>query len=190
MNENYLWDKTGADAEIEDLENALQAFRYQETAAPRLPIKVVPLRRETNRRHLRLAFAVAACLTFAVIFTGVLFQILNNKTATEIHSAQINTPEVKASSNNNLTAKEQRNPVVEKIEEPKQSPKRMAIKISQTVPLVARHNKKPARAVKPKIEKAVKLTEEEKYAYNQLMLALSITSSKLKIVKDKVEGSE
>jgi hypothetical protein len=190
MNENYLWDKTGTDAEIEDLENALQAFRYQETAAPRLPVKVAPLKRETNRRHFRLAFAIAACLIFAVIFTGALFQILNNQTTTETNSALINTPEIEPLSKSNSTAKEQSNPVIEEIEAPKQLSKPTAIQIRQTVPLVARHNKKPARTFKPKIEKAVKLTEEEKYAYDQLMLALSITSSKLKIVKDKVEGSE
>ena len=34
------------------------------------------------------------------------------------------------------------------------------------------------------------LTEEEKYAYGQLMLALSITGSKLKIVKDTINGVE
>jgi hypothetical protein len=34
------------------------------------------------------------------------------------------------------------------------------------------------------------LTAEEKYAYDQLMLALSITGSKLKIVKDKIAGTE
>jgi hypothetical protein len=40
------------------------------------------------------------------------------------------------------------------------------------------------------VKPAVKLTEEEKYAYNQLMLALSITSSKLKLVEDKIYGAE
>ena len=39
MKEDYLWDKTGSDPEIEKLENALKAFRYQETAPPELPAK-------------------------------------------------------------------------------------------------------------------------------------------------------
>ena len=30
MKNNYLWDKTGEDAEIEQLEKTLQVFRYQE----------------------------------------------------------------------------------------------------------------------------------------------------------------
>ena len=32
MNEEYLWNKTGGDAEIEELENALKAFSYKQTA--------------------------------------------------------------------------------------------------------------------------------------------------------------
>ena len=42
MNEDYLWDKTGEDPEIEKLENALQVFRYKETAPPALPAKALP----------------------------------------------------------------------------------------------------------------------------------------------------
>ena len=47
--------------------------------------------------------------------------------------------------------------------------------------------KPKAKAQKNEI---VKLTEEEKEAYEKLMLALSITSSKLKIVKDKVQNTD
>ena len=39
MNEEYLWNKTGSDAEIEGLENALKAFSYKQTAPPELPAK-------------------------------------------------------------------------------------------------------------------------------------------------------
>ena len=35
-----------------------------------------------------------------------------------------------------------------------------------------------------------KLTKEEEYAYDQLKLALTITGSKLKLLKDKVESVE
>lgn len=37
-------------------------------------------------------------------------------------------------------------------------------------------------------EQLALLTKEERYAYDQLMLALSITSSRLKMVQDKVNG--
>jgi hypothetical protein len=36
----------------------------------------------------------------------------------------------------------------------------------------------------------IKVTPEEKHAYDQLMLALSITSRELRIVKDKIYNRE
>jgi hypothetical protein len=47
---------------------------------------------------------------------------------------------------------------------------------------------RPVRPL-PEVMTAVAVTKEEADAYNKLMLALSITSSKLKIVKEKVDGS-
>ena len=47
-----------------------------------------------------------------------------------------------------------------------------------------------ARSKKPKQAPDDVLTNEEKFAYNQLMLALSITGSKLRLVTDKIENSE
>ncbi len=79
---------------------------------------------------------------------------------------------------------------------------RKIVKVKQAVPAV--ENQKNLSARSGKIEKLdnlvaqniedkkpkVKLTKEEKYAYDQLMLALSITSSKLKLVTDKIENVE
>ena len=42
MNNDYLWDKTGEDAEIESLENLLGGLRFQPTAPPALPAAVAP----------------------------------------------------------------------------------------------------------------------------------------------------
>ena len=49
----------------------------------------------------------------------------------------------------------------------------------------------PKKAKRKKPEAKVELSEltaEERYAYDQLMKALAITSSNLRIVKDKVNG--
>ena len=40
MKEDYLWDKTGSDAEIENLENVLKAFRQTDDAPPEIPAKI------------------------------------------------------------------------------------------------------------------------------------------------------
>jgi len=74
-------------------------------------------------------------------------------------------------------------------ETPKQSVRRNIVKIRKVVPTRIRQNNLIARNVVTK-KPAVKLTKEEKYAYDQLMLALSITSSKLRLVSDKVSGGE
>ncbi len=66
MKEDYLWNKTGNDPEIEKLENALKAFRYQETAPPALPAKIIPFETKTSRGFFRLAFAFTAFATVLV----------------------------------------------------------------------------------------------------------------------------
>ena len=77
----------------------------------------------------------------------------------------------------------------EKIVKPQPDFKPTVVKIRRTIPVNLRQNKKPARKLETKSNE-IALTKEEKYAYDQLMLALSITSSKLKIVKDKANGIE
>ncbi len=65
MKEDYLWDKTGEDAEIERLENALQTFRCQKNVAPALSAKVLPFRKKPSRKIFSFAMAAAACIVFA-----------------------------------------------------------------------------------------------------------------------------
>ncbi len=69
---------------------------------------------------------------------------------------------------------------IEKLE--KSEPKKQNYKIQKLI------YKPKSKTRKIKNNQFVKLTEEEKAAYEKLMLALSITSSKLKIVKDKVQN--
>jgi hypothetical protein len=185
MNEDYLWDKTGEDPEIEKLENALQAFRYRETAPPALPANAVPSEKETPRRFFQFAFAFAACAACVVILLGVWFQFSSNKIeVVEDLTETISPPTV----SDEIFVKEPDITTVEIINFPKPTAKQNVVKIRKSVPLIARQNKTTtARNIEVK-KPSVKLTEEEKYAYEQLMLALSITGSKLKLVKDKVEG--
>jgi hypothetical protein len=64
-----------------------------------------------------------------------------------------------------------------------------AVRKNKINPAVVRPTEKKDKNIVAK-KSDVQLTKEEQYAYDQLMLALSITSSKLKLVKDKVEGFE
>ena len=58
MKEDYLWDKTGEDAEIARLENALQAFRYTETRRPNFPKK---FSRSSRKRRADFSFRFCIC---------------------------------------------------------------------------------------------------------------------------------
>jgi hypothetical protein len=183
MKEDYLWDKTGEDAEIEQLENALKAFRYQETAPPELPAKVFEI--EKPRRFFQFGFAFAAFASVVVILFAVWFQVSSSKIPVIERVAEIN----ESKDANKIDVINPEIAPVKAVEIPKHFSKPNVVKIRQTVAPVNRVNKFVARNNKVKAPTET-LTAEEKYAYDQLMLALSVTSSSLKLVKDKVEGIE
>lgn len=197
MNENYLWDKTGSDSEIEKLENALLAFRYTETAAPALPAKVLPFKSKTPRSFFRLGFAFAACTVLVLIGAGVWNRVSNNNSKVETDSAKIVAPQESAPLIRQPIIENKPDSVIEsvRVSSAKKSltarrlPKQKIFKTRKVFPSVDLKDEIIARN-NTAVESSVKLTREEKFAYNQLMLALSITSAKLKIVKDKAESLE
>ena len=196
MKQDYLWDKTGADPEIESLENALAVFRYKEIAPPALPAKIIPFKKESPRRSFRFAYAIAACTAFLMIGLGVWFQFSTNETATQESVAQTIQPQI-LETISDIEAVENPAPIVNnaetspktKIESTKRISAPKAVRKNKIIPAVVRPTEKRDGNIVAK-KSDVQLTEEEQYAYSQLMLALSITSSKLKLVKDKVEGFE
>lgn len=188
MKEDYLWDKTGKDPEIERLEIALQTFRYRETAPPAIAAKILPFKEKSAQRIFPFAIAAAACIAFAVISLGVWFQILSNKTEVKKELAKTAEPQNNALFSTAETVINTDDLKIKAIEKPKLNEERRVKKINKITFV-----KSPQKHLKTQNIKARKanivLTKEEQYAYNQLMLALSITSSKLKLVKDKVEGT-
>lgn len=197
MKEDYLWDKTGSDAEIEKLENALQVFRYEESAPPIIPAKVLPFKKEAPRRIFPLFRAIAACLALASISLGVWTLISNTKN--EIAGDFSQEPVLKTESANPAAPVSENappakpevddNPAFTKTVYIEPKSKTKSLLINKSISKNAKRDKTTARKVKNS-EKTVRLTEEEKYAFDQLMLALSITSSKLSLVKQTVEGAE
>ena len=189
MKKDYLWDKTGEDPEIERLENALAVFRYQGGEPPALPAKIIPFERKAPRGFFRLAFAFAACAAFVIASLGVWFQFPDKKIEVANDSTETIAPQIIEKVSAETPVKKSDNLIVEKVELPKQSLKSNVAKVKKPVPAIVRQNKLTVQNVAVK-KPTVKLTKEEKYAYSQLMLALSITSSKFKMVKDKVENVE
>lgn len=186
MKEDYLWDKTGEDFEIEKLENALAVFRYRETDAPALPAKIIPFERKAPRGFFRLAFALSGAATLiAVCLPGVWFQLAGGKIESAKNSAETVAPPIEKKD----SIESSNGSIAEEAETPKQFVEPKVVKIRKNIAPTTRPNNLTARKIKSK-KPAVRLTEEEIYAYDQLMLALSITSSKLRLVKDKVDNIE
>ncbi len=189
MKEDYLWDKTGEDPEIQRLENALQVFRYKETAPPALPAKIIPFERKISRRFFRLAFAFAACAAFVIVSLSVWLQISSEKIEVAKDSTETTAPQISKKVSDEIADEKPDDLIVKKVEVPKQSAEQKIIKVRKLVPASVRQNKPIAQNIQ--VEKPTdKLTKDEKYAYDQLMLALSITSSKLKLVEEKIYGVE
>ena len=179
MNDEYLWNKTGQDQEIANLEETLAVFRYRETAPPALPVQLTK-----QPRSWRFTFAFAfAGVAAVVIAVGVWFQMSKAMDANDGTTAFV------LDAGTQQTAQ----PIdIKTVPDPEKVP----------APAPARPTARPERAGNftstPLIVRARKtkpsgmagLTRRERYAYERLMLALAISSSKLKLVKDAIDGVE
>lgn len=204
MKEDYLWNKTGSDPEIKRLENVLKTFRQQDSKAPLIATQTVNFgnRAKTQRNPLRLfSFGIASFACLAVVVVGiVLFQMSGSGSAEIVKSesdAQAEKPAAETALE--ITARSDIRPKTNEpdvISDPVQKagfePGR-TIRARKNVKQVSRIQNSANTLAKfnsPRRtdDQEVILTKEEKYAYDQLMLGLSITSSNLKMVKDKANG--
>ncbi len=204
MKEDYLWDKSGNDPEIEKLENALKAFRQKDTTPPVVPAKTSTIEEKRNNPwgFFRLGFASFACFALAIISLGV-FQFTQNETQS-IAKIDLKKSVIEPVTKKNdyikqdtiskeiFTEEKQNKPTVVKATFKPTKKKKRKIINRKKVAKKSTHKTAIRKKVKTNLpEQKVEISEltaEEKYAYNQLMKALAITSSKLKIVKDKVQG--
>ncbi len=207
MKNDYLWDKTGDDAEIERLENALASLRYRaaptseaagslqpQTAAARA---AKPARSfSVSRGFLSFKFAVgaSACAAFLLIVLGVWMRGASEKINFADKSAAVVAPVNNALSPIKTNVENSIDSPIKNIAEDEKSTERKiaARKIAgrrQTVAASFRRREIKATPLKNAPAK-IKFSDEELYAYDQLKRALSIVSSNLKLVKDKAESAE
>ena len=175
MNDEYLWQKTGEDEELMRLESALASFRYRQTDPPEFAATLRAVTTKNPRWRAMLAIPAFA----AALAVGVLW-LQGGKSDDEVTFVH--------------------HPEVGQIELPR-SEEPLAPAVTPE-PLPVHRNRKNTRAeavidrrkstAKPQGRKEAEpaLTKEELYAYEQLMLALSISSSSLNIVRDTINGSE
>ena len=179
MNNAYLWDKTGDDAEIERLEAQLRVFRYEVTLAP-----AVEKPESVNAPRYRLAWSLGFAFTALAVAAGVgLWLMLPDvEQAGEVaHSKTVSVESPMGIEAETPVTELSRPLAIDLASTPR--PVRKIYSRPQRYSQVAATNR-PARVR----EKAVELTPEERAAYDQVVLALAITSSKLKMVQDKVNG--
>ncbi|HQU85192.1 MAG TPA: hypothetical protein PKY59_18780 [Pyrinomonadaceae bacterium] len=187
MNEEYLWNKTGEDAEIEGLENALKAFRYQETAPPELPAKqLVFEEKQTRRTWFPFIFAFGSGFAVILFAVSLLFNFSAKKVDEAKNDTEIPAPKVEQKREEKTTLQTAVEPPKVLSEKNIETIKPKIVKVIESKSSVKVSNKQIARKIEVK-KPSVKLTDEEKFAYDQLMIALSVTSSKLNIVKDKMK---
>lgn len=190
MKQDYLWDKSGDDAEIKGLEDILSTFRYQETAGPLVHVaEPVTAVRPEPRWRFSFIFAFAGSVAVAVILIGIWLQFPNGQRQTVGDVATTSRPQVvpqtaepeRYSNTSEMKVNNVDNTTVTAL--PTKAILRQQVKKRALRNLMA-------KKVSPRKDPLEALTADERYAYGQLMLALSITSSKLKMVSDKVNGTE
>jgi hypothetical protein len=181
MNDEYLWDKTGENSEIERLEGVLAVFRYRETAKATI-FATQPTDEKVSRWRFTLKLAFASCVAIGVVtMVGLRFSsdgsdavnssdVVFVQQTTDVSDADpVMVPELPPARNS------------DRQDRPSGNRRRS---IGRTT--AAFHGRPKAKYAAP----AAELTAEEQFAYRQLMLALSITGSKLKIVQDTIDGTE
>jgi hypothetical protein len=188
MNENYLWNKSGEDQEIEKLENSLKSLRYRETVAPLIPVKTAAEEKKSSFRLFPFLVPTFACL--AIVLFALSFWVKDSiNSSDEFAKNEIET-QITVQKND---GSENISPVSDikqtvKYEE-KSGARRRLNRLPKARPAYVRVNSATAQKNAKKNSTDV-LTKEEKYAYDQLMTALAITNSQFRLVREKIKGIE
>jgi len=178
MNEEYLWSKKGSDREIETFESLLSEFRFKEGSPPELPaVNIVNVSAQFKRRFSWAAmFATAA----AAVVLGMIW-ITRSTGESSVDIANTPFPAIPVSN-----ASEKRTETTSSFEPAAQKASLPSLKKPRFVKTIFR-TRRDMRDPQPTVAKTDTLTRDERYAYDRLMLALSITGSKLKVVQDTID---
>ena len=182
MNKDYLFERTGSDGEIERLENVLSAYRFEPGRPPTLP-ENSPAARFWSFGWLR--FSLAAGAVAVAVITGLLAhgrieKLLDRNVGGPEISDQVRPVFTESSSEVNTVRMPGRNETKlgdsSSFRKVQPVPQRVVYSRPRVTPRLLSNSKPP-----------VTLTKQEKYAYDQLRVALYITGSKLKTVQDTID---
>lgn len=184
MSDAYLFEKEGNNIEIERLEDLLSVYRIE----PVVPMLANPVAEtDTGSRFgwLRLGYAVAfAALAVTLVSSGIYLRYLRPANVEMTAISPIETPAVERgfvppTSVDRAAASD---PAVSQGDDTTAKPMPVR-RITRVVDRRSAH----APANVSVAAKTPRLTKEEQYAYDQLKVALWITGSKLRVVKDTID---
>ncbi len=188
MKDDYLWNKTGNDLEIEKLENALRVFRFEENEPPQIQATILNFKQNSTRKVFPVFRFLAASFIIAFISAGIWF--VQSDPENEFASIQIE--DFPLQNENPKNAEPENSGIHPQPKDKKFLKNKEIVKTNFQKQNIEARKSVSNPKIKPQIihdkNSVIKLTEEEKEAFEKLMLALSITSSKLKIVKDKIQN--
>ena len=184
MSDAYLFEKEGNDSEIERLEDLLSVYRI-EAAVPMLPKPVAGTDTSSRFGWFRLGYGVAfAALAVTLVSSGIYLRYLRPANVEVTAISPIETPAVErdfgAPTGLDRAA----------ASEPDATPADDTTAKPMPVRKIARVVDRRSARAPANISVAAKmprLTKEEQYAYDQLKVALWITGSKLRVVKDTID---
>ena len=180
MSEDYLWDMTGSNAEIEKLEAALGRLAYKGGAAPKVQLK--------KKRSLLAMFTPSFGLRAGLAMASVAAICFVSLWMTQPKHNVVTVPDLIVEPKQPVIRTDETvNPPEPPIEGPKQGSRQGFRREVFTVSYKPQRQSKHAKRVNRSAP--IIVTPEEAAAYNKLMLALSITSTNLRIVKDAVAGN-
>ena len=181
MSDQYLFEKQGSDAEIERLESLLAAYRI-EPIAPQLNEPERSVSKPGIFAWFRMGYAVAFAAVVVVLGTAVVTVRYFDRAEREVVAI---SPAEPPEADRSFVAPSviDRAAVDDKI--PNNERPTTVKKAKQILPAAARRERGVIGS-NTVARETPRLTKEEKYAYDQLMVALWITGSKLKVVQDTI----
>ena len=177
MNNDYLWDRTGSDAEIERLESVLEGLRFYPKEPPAAPAREIVIEPARSRWFMRLGLGFAAA---SMATAALLFAILPS--GNTLQPVAVIDDGIKSSDRVTTPATLPGAEYIKASATPKRPKKRVPKKR-------VRREARFAPAPEPQRPLPETLTAEERDAYRQLMTALAVAGEQLSIVRHKLNGT-
>lgn len=184
MSDAYLFEKEGNDSEIERLEDLLSVYRIG-AVVPMLATPATETNPVSRFGWFRLGYAVAvAALAVTLVSSGVYFRYLRPANVEMTAISPIETPAVERDfgAPTGLDRAAASEPAVTHGDGTTAKP----MPVRRITRVVDRRSARAPANISVAAN-TPRLTKEEQYAYDQLKVALWITGSKLRVVKDTID---